>query len=55
MSIVVLRKKEQCLVSYRSSRPSDLPLGILEHVNLLGDSLNLEVVALHFVMQRQEV
>ena len=30
-------------------------LGILDHVDILGDSLDLEVVALHFVMQRQEV
>ena len=29
-------------------------MGVLEHVDILGDSLELEVVALHFVMQRQE-
>ena len=31
-----------------------LPLGVLEHIDILGDALELEVVALHFVMQRQE-
>ena len=30
-------------------------LGVLEHIYILGDSLNLEVIALHFVMQRQKV
>ena len=30
-------------------------MGILEHINILGDSLDLEVIALNFIMQRQEV
>ena len=34
---------------------SGLPLGILEHINIIGDALNLKVVSLHFFMQRQEV
>ena len=42
-------------MGYRSSFPAGLPLRVLEHVNVLGVSLDLEVVALHFVMQRQEV
>ena len=40
---------------YCSSCPDGFPLRILEHVYVLGDALNHEVVALHFVMQRQEV
>ena len=28
---------------------------VLEHIDILGDALDLEVVALHFVMQRQEI
>ena len=34
---------------------SGLPLGVLKHINILGDALDLEVIALHFIMQRQEV
>ena len=49
------RKKDQGLVGDRFFCPAGLPLRVLEHVNVLGDSLNLEVVALHFVMQHQEV
>ena len=48
-------EKAKGLIRNRSSRPSGLPLGVLEHVDILGDSLDLEVVALHFVMQRQYV
>ena len=48
-------EKEQGLVGDCSSRPAGLPLGILEHVYVLGDSLNLEVITLHFFMQRLEV
>ena len=29
-------------------------MGVLEHVDILRDYLNLEVVALYFVMQSQE-
>ena len=50
VSIAVLRKKEQGLVGDCSSRPDGLPLRVLEHVYVLGDSLDLEVVALHFVL-----
>ena len=32
-----------------------MPLCVLEHIDILEDDLDLEVVALHFVMQRQEV
>ena len=32
-----------------------MPLGVLEHINILRDALKLEVLALHFIMQRQEV
>ena len=31
-----------------------MPLCVLKHVNVLGDALKLEVVALHFFMQSQE-
>ena len=44
-------KKEQGLVGNRSSCPAILPLYVLEHVYVLGDSLDLEMVALHFVIQ----
>ena len=30
-------------------------LGVLKHIFILGDSLDLEVIALHFFMQRQKV
>ena len=30
-------------------------MGVLEHINILGDVLDLEVIALHFIMQLQEV
>ena len=30
-------------------------LGVLEHIYILRDALNLEVIALHFVVQRQKV
>ena len=33
---------------------SGLPLGVLNYINIIGDSLDLEVVALHFIMQDQE-
>ena len=48
-------KKEQGSVGDCSTRPSGFPLHVLEHVYLIGDALNLKVVALHFIMQRQEV
>ena len=48
------RNEEEGLVWDRSSRPDGFPLGILEHIDILGYSLDLEVVALHLVMQRQE-
>ena len=32
-----------------------MTLSVLEQVDVLGDSLDLDVVALHFVLQRQEV
>ena len=31
-----------------------MPLGVLENINILRDALNLKVVALQFVMQRQD-
>ena len=34
---------------------SCLLLGILKHIYILGDALELEVIALHFVVQRQKV
>ena len=49
------RKKEQGFIGDCSTCPSGLPLHVLEHVYVLGDALNLELVALHFIMQRQEV
>ena len=29
-------------------------LGVLEHIDILRDALDLEMVALHFVVQRQK-
>ena len=29
-------------------------MGVLENIDIVGDSLDLEVIALHFVIQRQE-
>ena len=30
-------------------------MDVLEHIDILRDSLDLEVIALHFIMKRQEV
>ena len=30
-------------------------LGVLEHIDIIGDALDIEALALHFVMQLQEV
>ena len=49
------RKKEQGFVGDCSTRPDGLPLRVLEHVYVLGDVLDLEVVALNLIMERQEV
>ena len=49
------REEEEGFVCDCSSCPNGLPLGILEHIDILGDSLDLEVVALHLFMKRQEV
>ena len=48
-------KKEEGVICDGAARPADLPLGVLEHNNILGDALNLKMVALHLVVQRQEV
>ena len=32
-----------------------MPLCVLEHINIIGDALNLEVIALHFIIKSQEV
>ena len=32
-----------------------MPLGVLEHINILRDAIDLQMIALHFVMQRKEV
>ena len=44
-----------CTACEGSSRLAGLPLGVFEHIIILGDALNLKVVALHLVVQRQEV
>ena len=47
-------EKEEGVFCDGASRPAGLPLGILEHINILRDALNLKMVALHLVVQRQE-
>ena len=48
-------EKQEGIVGNGASRPAGLPLGVLEHMNILGDALDLQMIALHFVMQRKEV
>ena len=48
-------EEEECFVGDGASRPAGLPLGVLEHVYVLGDALDLQMIALHFIMQRKEV
>ena len=48
-------EKEEGVVRDGTDRSAGLPLGVLEHINILGDDLNLKMVALHLVVQRQEV
>ena len=49
------REEEERFVSNCLSGLPRLLLCILEHINILGDPLYFEVIALHFIMQRQEV
>ena len=49
------RTEEERLVGDCSSGSPCLFLCILEHTNILGDPLYFEVIALHLIMQRQEV
>ena len=48
-------KKEQGFVGDYLPRSAGFPLGVLEHINILGDYLELKVIAMHFIMQKQEV
>ena len=49
------RGEEERYVINFSVGSSRLFLCILEHINILGYPLYFEVIALHFIMQRQEV
>ena len=48
-------EEQEGIVGNGASRPAGLPLGVLENINILGDALDLQMIALHFVMQRKEV
>ena len=48
-------EEQEGFVRYGASRPSGLPLGVLEHVYVLGDALDLQMIALHFIIQRMDV
>ena len=48
-------EEQEGFVRYGASCPAGLPLGGLEHVNVLGDALDLQMIALHFIMQCKEV
>ena len=48
-------EKQEGIVVNGASHPTGLPLGVLKHINTLGDALDLQMIALHFVMQREEV
>ena len=45
-------EKEEGVICDGVSCPAGLPLGVLEHINILGDSLNFKMVALHLVVHR---
>ena len=47
-------EEKESFVCNRSIGSPRLLLGVLEHIYILGDSLNFEVVALHFVVQRHK-
>ena len=48
-------EEEERFVGNCSARSSHLCLCILKHNNILGDTLYFEVIALHLIMQLQEV
>ena len=48
-------EKEEGVLCDGTARPAGLLLGVLEHINILGDALNLKMVELHLVVHRQEV
>ena len=35
--------------------PAGVLLGVLEHINILGDALNLQMIAMHRIVHRKEV
>ena len=49
------REEEERFIENCLAGSPRLLLCILEHINILGDTLYLEVIALHLIMQLQEV
>ena len=45
-------ENEEGFICDGAPRPAGLPLGVLNHINILGDTLDLKMVALHLVVQR---
>ena len=48
-------EEEERFVGDCAAGSPHLLLCILEHINILGNPLYFEAIALHFIMQRQEV
>ena len=49
------REEEESFVGNFAAGSPRLLLCILDHINILGDPLYLEMIALHFIMQSKEV
>ena len=43
-------ENEKVFVHDGTARPAVFPLGVFEHINILGDALKLNMVALHLVV-----
>ena len=48
------KEEESFVVNFSAGSPG-LLLCILDHINILGNTLYFEVIALHFIMQHKEV
>ena len=48
-------EEKERFVSDRAAGSPRLRLGVLEHIDILGDALNFEVIALHLIMQCHKV